>query len=152
MFVYLEGTSLALWVSLSLWAYPMLLAAHIVGLSTAVGLFAMRDLSCLSLLPRAIVVKEGFRGFHRLALFGLLVNSVSGFLLFSSQASYLAGNGAFLSKMACVVLGSLTAIMIQRRLEGTVTCDSIRTRLLAVFSLTLWLAAIVAGRLIAYWI
>ena len=152
MFVYLEGTSLALWVSLSLWAYPMLLAAHIMGLSIAVGLFAIRDLSCLRFLPRAIVAEESFRGFHRLALFGLIVNAVSGFLLFSSQASYLAENGAFLSKMACVVLGSLAAIMIQRRLEGTLAHDSIHTRLLAVFSLTLWLAAIVAGRLIAYWI
>ena len=52
MFLWLENTPVALWVSLSLWAYPMLLSVHIVGLAMVVGLFSMRDLRLLGLFPQ----------------------------------------------------------------------------------------------------
>ncbi len=150
MFEWLEGTPLAMWVSLSLWAYPALLSAHIVGLSTAVGIYVMRDLSCLGLVSGFSITGAAFRRLHRLALIGLLINVISGFLLFTSQASLLVTNTPFLIKMACVVSASLIAIRLQARL---VVEEEATTGLkgLAAGSLLLWMSAIVAGRLIAYW-
>ena len=51
MFAWLENTPVALWVGLSLWAYPLLLAVHIVGLAVVVGIFSMRDLRLLGCFP-----------------------------------------------------------------------------------------------------
>jgi hypothetical protein len=154
MFFWLESTPLALWVSLSFWAYPVLLSVHIVGLSIVAGIYAMRDLRCLGVVsepPLPLFVR-----FHRLALAGLALNVVSGFLLFSSQATVLIESVPFLIKMVCVGLASAIALIIHARFsaaivgESDVLLESPAIQRLSVLSLALWLSAIVAGRLIAY--
>ena len=159
MFFWLESTPLALWVSLSFWAYPVLLSVHIVGLSIVAGIYAMRDLRCLGVVsepPLSLFVR-----LHRLALAGLALNVVSGFLLFSSQATVLVGSVPFLMKMVCVGLASAIALTIHahfiaavagqaRVFESDELLESLTIQRLSVLSLALWLSAIVAGRLIAY--
>jgi len=49
MLVWIETTSVAQWVSLSLYAYPLLLCVHIIGLAVVVGIFMIRDLSLAGL-------------------------------------------------------------------------------------------------------
>jgi len=49
MFVWLETTPIAQLVALSLWAYPVLLSLHIIGLAIVVGIFSMRDLRLLGI-------------------------------------------------------------------------------------------------------
>ena len=152
MFIWLENTDLAMWVGLSLWAYPSLLALHIVGLAVVVGIFAMRDLSLLGVargvLPAQFVIPV------RLAFAGFVLNAISGFLLFTSQASIFAASTAFQVKISCIVIGMLLAWRIQRRLSASggegedATVAS--TYWLAAASLACWLLAISAGRLIAY--
>ena len=118
MFFWLESTPLALWVSLSFWAYPVLLSVHIVGLSIVAGIYAMRDLRCLGVVsepPLPLFVR-----FHRLALAGLALNVVSGFLLFSSQATVLIESVPFLIKMVCVGLASAIALIIHARFSAAI--------------------------------
>ena len=85
MFIWLENTPIALWVSLSLYAYPLLLSLHIVGLATVVGIFSMRDLRLLGLFPE--LQATSFVPLGKLAAAGFTLNAISGFLLFTSQAS-----------------------------------------------------------------
>lgn len=151
MWIWLEGTALAQWVGLSLWAYPALLALHIVGLAIVVGIFAMRDLSLLGLvsglLPADFVLPV------RLAFGGFVLNAVSGVLLFTSQASIFAASTVFQIKLTCIALGMVLAWQLQRRLPAATGAAAAATpslRLLAGASLLCWLGAITAGRLIAY--
>jgi|TARA_Y100000385_G_scaffold234030_1_gene247110 hypothetical protein len=159
MFFWLESTPLALWVSLSFWAYPVLLSVHIVGLSIVAGIYAMRDLRCLGVVSEPPLLL--FVRFHRLALVGLGLNVASGFLLFSSQATVLIQSVPFLIKMVCVGLASAIALIIHARfsaaiaekahvIESNVLLESRTMQRLSALSLALWLSAIVAGRLIAY--
>lgn len=154
MLTTLENTSLALWVGESLWAYPSLLACHIVGLAIVAGIFSMRDLKLLGFFPALDIAV--FRQLLRPALLGFTINAVSGLLLFSSQASYLATSIPFLSKLACITVGMSAAIVLQSRLSnqlasgpGSISLDR-NTQLLAAVSLSVWTGAIIAGRLIAY--
>ena len=156
MLVTLENTALALWVSESLWAYPSLLACHIIGLAIVVGIFSMRDLKLLGFFPELEV--GVFQSLLKLALAGFSINAVSGLLLFSSQASYLATSVPFLSKLACITVGMTMALILQKRLglagqlhahSGEISVDR-STQLLACISLSVWTGAIIAGRLIAY--
>lgn len=154
MFAWLETTEVALWVSLSLWAYPMLLGAHIIGLAVVVGIFVVRDLRLLGMFPG--LDPAAFLTIGKLAWAGFVLNALSGVLLFTSQAVTFAANPAFLVKITSIIAGMVTAGIIQARLRadlaGSVGAGtaSRQTRLVAAISLSLWIVAIITGRLVAY--
>ena len=158
MFAWLETTPVADWVALSLWAYPSLLSCHIIGLAIVVGIFFTRDLRLAGIIhgiDPVIFVRLG-----RLAWFGFALNLTSGLLLFTSQASVFVSNIPFLIKISCITVGMGLAIYIQSRLArqlayagvngGVVFVNDTGLRALACVSLLVWVAAISAGRLIAY--
>lgn len=154
MFAWLETTPIAMWVGLSLWAYPMLLAVHIVGLAVVVGIFSMRDMRLLGLFPG--LQPAAFLPLSRLAWIGFIINAISGILLFTSQAVTFVNNTPFLIKIVAILAGMALAGVIQSRLRselagiGAVVEISGSTRTIAIASLACWLTAIIAGRLIAY--
>jgi hypothetical protein len=78
LLVTLESTALARWVGESLYAYPGLLACHIIGLAIVVGIFSMRDLKLLGFFPDLDI--RVFSSLNRLALAGFTINAVSGLL------------------------------------------------------------------------
>lgn len=154
MFATLETTELATWVAVSLWGYPIMLSLHVVGLAVVVGIFAMRDLCLLGLFPG--IQPSAFLGLGKLGWVGFIVNAVSGFALFTSQATIFVESIPFLVKIACIVAGMVLAGVIQSRLRAELSSNdssaaiSKSTKIIAVVSLMVWLAAIIAGRLIAY--
>ncbi|MFM1895044.1 MAG: hypothetical protein RLZZ385_118 [Pseudomonadota bacterium] len=153
MFLWLESTPVAQWVALSLWAYPLLLAVHIVGLAIVVGIFAIRDMRLLGLFPA--LQPAAFLPLSKLAWVGFIINAISGIMLFTSQAVTFVNSAAFLIKIGSIVAGMVLAGVIQSRLRGELSGDgTIRlsgsTRGIAAASLALWVTAIIAGRLIAY--
>ena len=146
MLVWIENTSLALWVGTSLWAYPVLLSAHITGLAVIVGIIAMRDFHLLGFING--VTEANFLELKNLAYCGFLINGISGIMLFSSQASYLSTNLPILVKLFFIGSGMLLASKIFKKIEKNAGRTS--TKILAVLSLFSWFGAITAGRLIAY--
>ena len=146
MLVWIENTSLALWVGTSLWAYPVLLSAHITGLAVIVGIIAMRDFHLLGFING--VTEANFLELKKLAYCGFLVNGISGIMLFASQASYLSTNLPFLVKLFFIGSGMLLASKIYKKIEKNTSRTS--TKILAILSLFSWFGAITAGRLIAY--
>ena len=146
MLVWIENTSLALWVGTSLWAYPILLSAHISGLAVIVGIIAMRDFHLLGFINGVTVAN--FLELKNLAYCGFLINGISGIMLFSSQASYLSTNLPFLIKLFFIGSGMLLASKIYKKIEKNTGRTS--TKILAILSLLSWFGAITAGRLIAY--
>jgi len=155
VFEWLETTALAIWVGESLWGYPIVLGMHAIGLAIVVGIFIMLDLRILRVIRD--VSFDAFLSLFRLAWIGLLVNTISGSALFTSQASTFVESAPFLIKISSVIAGVIVGIVIQRRLKLRVAdWDSADTniessaRALAGLSLVCWIGAIFAGRLIAY--
>ena len=146
MLVWIENTSLALWVGKSLWAYPFLLSTHITGLAIIVGIIAMRDFHLLGFIDG--VTEANFLELKKLAYCGFLINGISGLMLFSSQASYLSTNLPFLMKLFFIISGMFLASQIFRKIEKK--SDRTAVKILAILSLLSWFGAITAGRLIAY--
>ena len=146
MLVWIENTSLALWVGTSLWAYPVLLSAHITGLAVIVGIIAIRDFHLLGFING--VTEANFLELKKLAYCGFLINGISGIMLFASQASYLSTNLPFLVKLFFIGSGMLLASKIYKKIEKNTGRTS--TKILAILSLFSWFGAITAGRLIAY--
>jgi hypothetical protein len=154
MFSALENTSVALWVGQSLWGYPILLSAHIVGLAIVVGIFAMRDLRLLGFFSG--LHPSAFLPLSRMAWTGFIINAVSGILLFTSQAVTFISSTPFLLKLTCIIAGMVIAGVIQSKLRGELADSGEEAvmrgsiQILAAASLLLWVTAIIAGRLIAY--
>ena len=98
MFEWLETTPVAIWVGESLWGYPIMLGAHVVGLAIVVGLFVMRDLRLLGMFPG--ISYASLDSLRNLGWTGFVINAVSGCFLFSSQASFFIENTAFLLKIS----------------------------------------------------
>ena len=146
MFVWIENTALALWVSTSLWAYPFFLCAHISGLAIVVGIFTVRDFHLIGIISGLQETK--FLELRKLAYCGFIINSLSGLMLFTSQASYFVTNAPFLSKLLFISFGIILALQIHKRIREKQDHRIIKR--LAICSSICWFSAIISGRLIAY--
>jgi len=149
----LETSGLATWVAESLYGYPIVLGLHAIGLAIVVGLWIFIDLRLLSFLGD--IRLSSLLGPMKLAWIGFAVNALSGFALFSSQATYIIYSTPFLIKIGLVVLGAILAFHIQRQAKKNVDdweASSVPASIkaAAAISLLCWMGAIIAGRLIAY--
>ncbi|WAJ28956.1 DUF2214 domain-containing protein [Antarcticirhabdus aurantiaca] len=137
----------------SLVAYPLVNALHILAIALVAGPILVLDLRILGAF-RAIPAAHLARPLARTAAVGVGLALVTGALLFSTRpAGYLA-NPAFLLKVALVGLGILNALVIRatpgwRRLLAGAEPGA-PDRALALVSAATWIAAILAGRWIAF--
>lgn len=155
VFEWIEETRLALWVGESLWGYPALLSLHIVGLAAVVGIFTMLNFRLLGIVKE--VPFQPLVTLFGLAWVGLIINTISGVALFSSQATIFVTNIPFLIKIASIAVGVLIAKPILKgvRTEGASwdageSSPGSSVKMWAVASLLCWTFATFGGRLIAY--
>lgn len=153
--VWLETTQIAALMRGSLWLYPIVEIAHIVGFVVLVGAAVMFDLRLLGAsraLPASLMAR------HHLpwARAALLLVVPSGFLMFIAHATEFADNPAFRVKLILLVAAGLNALLFHRgafRSVGRWETDRavpLTARAAAVASLVLWVGVIAAGRLLAY--
>ena len=127
----------------------------IVGLAIVVGIFMMRDLRLIGFFQG--ISYESLESLRNLGWTGFVINAVSGCFLFSSQATVFIDSTPFLLKIGSILLAAICAAVIQNRsrdeasnwdASGIAVPGSLQA--IAAVSLTLWISAIVSGRLIAY--
>lgn len=137
----------------SFYAYPLLNAAHILSLALLVGAIVPADLRIMGLFS-GVPAAPFLRLMTAIAAVGLGMAAMTGFLLFSVRPLAYAANPAFLAKISLVGLGAANAAAIRlsagwrRMMAGGAAGAGLR--LGAGLSLALWIAALVAGRWIAF--
>jgi hypothetical protein len=150
----IENSALAAWVreSSSLWAYPTILFLHTVGLGFLVGLNAAIDLRILGVARRLPLAP--MESFYKIMWAAFWVIAMSGSLLLMADATTKLTSRVFYIKMAFVFLAVVNMVLIRRRVFRAPAIDTAPVarfgRALAVASLLLWVGAITAGRLMAY--
>ena len=152
----LEAMELAAALRNSVWSYPLVNAAHILGVALLVGSIVPLDLRLLGVwgsMPLAPL----WRVLTRTAGAGLALAMVFGMLLFIARATEYTASNLFIAKMVVVGLGTGNAVALHmlaqaRVLEVASTRGKppARLRLAGGMSLALWLTALVLGRLIGY--
>ena len=154
LFEMLEATSLAIWINESLLGYPLTLASHTAGLAIMVGINVMINLRVVG-VTKNIPYSALYRLF-KYAWAGLLINVISGFSLFSAQATWFVTNIAFLIKITAVAVGAILSVYLcvilkRSALSGAGGVSTgLDAKLIAYVSLVVWLIAITGGRMIAY--
>ena len=140
----------------SVWAYPLINAGHLLGISLLVGAIIPLDLRLLGAWP-SLPLAPLWRVLTVMAGAGLVIAIVCGSLLFITRATEYAASTFFLAKMSVVVAGVINAVvllnMVARIFHHTVGSSIIisrRVRYSAGLSLVIWLGALILGRLVGY--
>jgi hypothetical protein len=152
----LEATELAVALRNSVWSYPLVNAAHILGVALLVGSIVPLDLRVLGAwrsLPLAPLVGV----LTRVAGAGLVVAMIFGSLLFITRASEYVVSGLFISKMIAVAVGTANALALRKMWRADVSemaspdgTVPVRLRFAAGISLVTWVTALTLGRLVGY--
>lgn len=133
--------------------YPFVSAAHILSLALLVGSITVLDLRLLGAF-RATPAVSLAGPLVRVAGWGLAFALLTGFLLFSVQPGQYLANPAFLVKLAFVAIGVLNAWLLGRLSRRPQALRDepfpVVIRVSAGISLSAWVAAILAGRWIAF--
>jgi hypothetical protein len=132
------------------WMYGLVNGLHILGLAALFGAILTLDLRVLGLI-RA----ESWRAAVALAIpvaaTGLTAALVSGALLFAVRPSHYLANGPFLIKLGLILMAVLNAAVFHLLfLRSDSECAGWALRASACASLLIWMAAILAGRFIAF--
>jgi hypothetical protein len=151
----IEQTQFSIWIreSNSIWAFPMLLFVHTLGMSIVAGLNAMLDLVLLGFWP----IKTSIRPLERLYPLmwaGFWINAVTGTILLYGDAVSKLTNPDFYVKMAFVFAGMGVLYVMRKKVFSDPQLDTApvsgTAKRLAWASLICWFGAICAGRLLAY--
>ncbi len=151
--LWLESSPIGVWVheSPSVWAQPTVLTLHTMGMAVLVGANWVLDLRLLGISRN--VPLSAFRWVFPAVNIGLIVNLVTGVVLFVGRATTWGTAIPFLIKILLVIASAATLVPLRsyvlrsdpepREVSGGI-------RLLAIASILAWSAAITAGRLLAY--
>lgn len=178
-FTWLEASAFSVWMreSPSVFAFPIILAVHTIGMGFLAGISVALDLRILGVASRIPFVD--FRRFWPLMWVGLWLNVVSGLALLAAYPTKALTNPLFYIKLGLIAVALviwrqarmivttsdhvaasvdgghgepvLTAVRVnvaERAALAGVALE--RARRLAIVSLVCWGAAIAAGRFLAY--
>jgi hypothetical protein len=152
MLAGLETTPLSTWLreSPSLWAYPLILTLHTVGLAVLVGPSWALDLRLLG-FATAIPLRALERAFPIMWV-GFWINGISGLLLFAADATTKGATLLFVTKLGLIAIAVVNIVAIRHVVyrPNREPSTSATARGLAIVSILLWIAAIGAGRWMAY--
>lgn len=149
-FGWLAQTDLAAWLRRSRCGYAFVNGSHILGIALLVGAIVPMDLRLIG-IGRRLPVDALARRLVPVAAAGLAIAVATGLMMASTQALDYLGLRVFQVKMALVLAGGLSAVLLHIRygwwLKEAPPCA---LRSAGLFSLCCWLPALFAGRLIAF--
>ena len=147
---WLESSAVARLLQESGWLYAGVNTLHVLGIALLVGAITVLDLRLLGLW-RSVPVALLARPAVAVASAGLALAILSGATLLTVQATEYVANPFLYMKFAAILVGLVNILVL--RLSGDWTDDRLARRRgwAGSMSLLAWLAALTAGRLIAYW-
>lgn len=152
--VWLEASLLARTLKSGPWLYPLVNLAHVLGIAALVGAIAVLDLRLIGVRPDLPVAALA-RATLPVAGAGLAVALATGPALLVVRATDYAANPFLWAKFGAVAvaLANLGALHGSAAWRGGGEARGVRRRLAlaGAVSLAAWLAAVSAGRMIAYW-
>jgi hypothetical protein len=144
-----EQWPLGVWLreSPSLWAFPLVLFLHTLGLAMLAGISVALDFWILA--ARTWPRHAALAGLHRFMWLGFGINAASGIALLLAYPAKALTNWLFFVKLA-LVFGAVLVLERMRTVAEPTGPATSRARTLALVSLLLWAGIILAGRLLAY--
>ena len=140
----------------SLWLFPVIETAHLLGMAALVGTIATFDMRLLGWVMQRVRVTELAGRLFPWAWAGFAVQVVTGAMLFSSEAVKVVANPAFQVKMFLICLAGVHAMIFHRTIYRNVAawdeCAVLPTgaKVAGLISIVLWVGVVAAGRFIGF--
>ena len=153
---WIEHTPVGASVRESLWLFPAIETAHLLGMALLLGTIGAFDLRLLGWALQRTPLSEAARRLLPLAWAGFAVQVLTGALLFSSEAVRMYRNPAFRLKMLLICLEGIQALVFQFAAGRSLSAWDERPSTPAVakiagfISLALWIGVVAAGRWIGF--
>jgi hypothetical protein len=139
-------------ISTSTWAFAVIESIHLLALSVIGGSVLILDLKLLGFGIRTRTMAEVAREAQKWFLGSWTVMIVTGLLLFWSEPQKLYYSTPFAVKMICLLLGTIFALTVRRKVtqagEGRVSPAVLK--LVGLVSLALWFGVGAGGRWIGF--
>ncbi|MDG2090148.1 MAG: hypothetical protein P8J61_03425 [Gammaproteobacteria bacterium] len=145
----IELSGLGQWVtgtSGSLWAYPLVLLIHGIGLMTVLGVVFAFNVRVLGFASN--ISLSSYDKLFKVAWIAFALNLLSGLILLVGDFGKFITQGSFIVKMALIILGGIMMKVVISSIKSQ--SGEAKTKLLAGLCLAIWFGAICAGRLMAY--
>jgi hypothetical protein len=153
---WLQRTSLAVQIRDSLFAFPLIESAHVIGLTLVFGTIVIVDL-------RLLGVASTHRSFQRLAsdIFkwtwgAFALTALTGMLMFITNATVYFHNVYFRAKVVLLALAAINILVFELTARRTVhrwdqspSAPAVG-KIVATLSLVIWVAVIFVGRMIGF--
>ena len=154
--VWLSETKWSIALHESLYLYPWIESTHVLSICLFFGTLLFVDLRLTGKVFNNLSVTDMNRKVLPLTLFGFLVMSVTGLLLFYAIPVRNYQNIFFRIKILLIVIAGINAFFFHRRMSNEAKVwdqdssipSSMKNR--AITSLVLWSSVIISGRMIAY--
>jgi hypothetical protein len=150
----LEQLSFSKWVlaSGSIWGYATIIFMHSIGMAMVAGINGAIDLRLLGFASQVPV--KPLERLYPLMWIGFAINLITGTILLIADATTKLTNPDFYVKMVFVISGVIVLKIMRKKVFGDPNLDQgpmpPSAKSLAWISLFCWMAAITAGRLLAY--
>lgn len=144
----LVGSAPAQWLRFSRWGYAAINTTHVFGIALLVGAILPLDLRLIGFW-RSVALEPLARVLVPVAATGLLLAMATGAFLFITRAPEYAAIDLFLVKLALIATGGIHALSLHLG-PGLRNASRARLRAAGATSLSIWLAALVCGRLLAF--
>lgn len=155
IFQALEGSGIGAGIRQSVWLYPAANVGHVLSVLFFAGAVAVMDARMLGAFSQAPAA-DVLAGARRFAMAAFAAIVVTGAMLFAAEASHLARNPVFQTKVILIVLGLINVLVFEfvfrRRLVDFPPHMPLPAsmRVAAFLSLATWIAVAACGRSIAY--
>ena len=141
----------------SRWVYPLVNAGHIAGIALLVGAIVPLDLRLMGAW-RSVPLDQLARVLVPVALAGLALAVLCGFLMFAVSAGKYAALPLFWLKLGLIAAAIANALLLRRSPAWTLASlpdlpsepPPGRLRAAGALSVGLWLSALLCGRFLAY--
>lgn len=149
--IWIEGTFPVRFIATAPLVYPFVSALHLFGIALVFGSIVPVDLRLLRIVGPQF--DPALPSLVRIALIGFAVAAPSGILLASVRIGDYAENPAFLAKLLILMAAGVNALLLRLLSGSRQIADMVEGpagRITATASLSLWTAAVLAGRWIGF--
>lgn len=153
---WLEQTPVGARMRGSLWLFPVVETAHLLGMAAFLATVASLDLRLMGCAMRRQRISRLAQRLFPWIWGGFAVQVVTGALLFCSEAVKIYNNPAFRLKMLLIFLSGVHALIFQLVIYPKVavwndsTTLPMRVKLAGGVSILLWIGVVAAGRFIGF--
>ena len=148
IFYWIETSFLSIWFRETIWAFPILLVSHALGMAFLVGTSVTINLRLLGLAAK--VTLSSLLKFYPVIYFSFAINLVSGLFLLLAYPAKALTNPIFFLKIGLIILALILTHREKSLLANSHANISTSHKITAVFVLLLWTFGIISGRFLAY--